>query len=118
VPAIRGAGLSRATFSNLDDLVEPAETQLVAYLCPKGHKFSVRLFAEAEMIPLTWDCACGSKARTDETAAQEVIVKKRTGSPSKTPWEQLRERRSIAELEVLLEERLAILRNRVPEEAA
>ena len=67
---------------------------------------------------MTWDCACGSKARTDETAAQEVIVKKRTGSPSKTPWEQLRERRSIAELEVLLEERLAILRNRVPEEAA
>jgi hypothetical protein len=118
VPAIRGAGLTRATFSNVDDLVEPAEAQRVSYRCPKGHQFAVRLFAEAEMIPLTWDCACGSKARTDETAAQEVMVKKRTGSPSKTPWEQLRERRSIPELEALLEERLAILRKRSPSEAA
>lgn len=111
MPAIRGAGLSRTTFSNHEEQVEPAETRQVAYLCPRSHEFHVRLFAQAEVIPVFWDCpTCGTKARTYEPAAEEIIVKKRTGSPSKTPWEQLLERRTVAELEILLQERLAVLR--------
>ena len=34
----------------------------------------------------------------------------RVGRSPKSPWQQLRERRTIAELEALLEERLGLLR--------
>jgi RNA polymerase-binding protein len=119
MPAIRGAGLSRSAYSDLQDLVEPAQTQAVTYRCPDGHVFTVRLFAEAETVPVSWDCrTCGRAARTEAAAAQEVPVPRRAGSASKTPWQQLRERRSIADLEALLEERLAVLRGTDPVEAA
>jgi hypothetical protein len=119
MPVIRGAGLSRSAYSDLQDLVEPAETQAVTYRCPDGHAFTLRLFAEAETVPVTWDCpSCGKAARTDVPAAQEIPMPRRAGSASKTPWQQLLERRSIEELEVLLEERLALLRATDPVEAA
>jgi len=99
------------SYSLTDDLVEPAEAQVLTYRCPAGHAFAVRLFAEAEVIPLRWDCrTCGAVAQTDNAAAQEMPVAGRAAATPKSPWQQLRERRSIAELETLLEERLGLLR--------
>ena len=111
MPPIRGSRMNSSAYSALDDLVEPAETQQISYVCSCGRKFSLRLFAEAETIPLSWDCpTCGGKARTEVPEAEEIPVPRRAGSPSKTPWQQLLERRSIADLEIILEERLAVLR--------
>ena len=110
----RTARTNRATYSLLDDLVEPAPTLHVTYRCPDGHTFRVRLYAEADVIPVRWACrTCGAAATTDVTDAVEVpTYERRGGAPSKTPWQQLRERRSIPELEALLDERLALLRGR------
>ena len=111
--------MSSSAYSALDDLVEPAQTQQITYVCSCGHNFSLRLFAEAETIPLSWDCpTCGAKARTETPEAQEIPVPRRAGSPSKTPWQQLLERRSIADLEIILEERLALLRATVAASSA
>jgi hypothetical protein len=99
------------SYSLTDDLVEPAKTQTLTYQCPAGHSFAIRLFAEADVIPRTWDCpTCGGAARTADAAAQDVPVVGRAPASRKTAWQQLRERRTIAELETLLDERLQLLR--------
>ena len=112
MPRVTASVAPRASFSLADDRVEPAKSQTVTYQCPAGHTFSIRLFAEAEVIPLMWDCrTCGAPAHTDAPAATEVpVTASRIGPSPKTPWQQLRQRRSIAELEALLEERLVLLR--------
>ena len=109
---IRSATSTGASFSLLDDHLEPAPTQVVTYRCPDGHAFGVRLYAEADVIPRQWECrACGAPATTSVIGAVAVPVhNRRLGPSSKTPWQQLRARRSIAELEALLDERLALLR--------
>ena len=110
MPPVTATGTPRS-YSLTDDLVEPAETRTTTYRCPAGHSFAIRLSAEAEVIPLRWDCpTCGVAAYTDNTAAREVPVAGRVVGSRKSPWQQLRERRTIAELETLLEERLALLR--------
>ena len=109
---IRSARATGAAFSLLDDLVEPAPTRQVPYRCSGGHTFHVGLAAQADVIPMRWGCrTCGADATTNLAGAVEVSVYNRRGGPSsKTPWQQLRERRSIQELEALLEERLVVLR--------
>ena len=110
MPPVTATGAPRA-YSLTDDLVEPAETQALTYHCASGHTFVVRLFAEAEVIPLAWDCRrCGAAAQTDHAGARKVATSRRAVASRKTPWQQLRERRTIAELEELLEERLQLLR--------
>jgi RNA polymerase-binding protein len=107
------------SYSLSDDRVEPAETQSLTYDCPAGHTFAIRFFAEAEVLPLRWDCpTCGKAARTDNAVAQEVPVVGRPAANPKSPWQQLRERRTIAELEALLAERLQLLRGQAATTAA
>ena len=48
--------------------------------------------------------------RTDDPASQEVPDSATLLGRTKTPWQMLLERRTIAELEVLLDERLRLLR--------
>ena len=108
---VTATGTPRSPYSLTDDLVESAETQELTYHCPAGHSFVIRLFAEAEVIPRRWDCrTCGAAAHTDNAAAQDVPVAGRVAASPKTPWQHLRERRTIAELETLLDERLQLLR--------
>ena len=118
MPYVTATGPQRS-YSLTDDLVEPAETLTMTYNCPAGHVFAIRLFAEAEVVPRRWDCTtCGAAAYTDNAAATEMPVTGRVAATPKTPWQQLRERRSIAELEALLEERLQLLRAHRSTEAA
>jgi hypothetical protein len=118
MPYVTATGPQRS-YSLTDDLVEPAETQMVAYTCPAAHGFAIRLFAEAEVVPHRWECpTCGAAAHTDHAAAGELPATGRVPAIPKTPWQQLRERRTIAELETLLEERLQLLRGQRSTEAA
>jgi hypothetical protein len=88
-----------------DENVVPSERQITTYLCPQGHKIELPFSVEAE-IPPTWECRCGGEARlTDGPAPEAKQVK-----PQRTHWDMLLERRSIPELEELLEERLTVLR--------
>jgi hypothetical protein len=88
-----------------DRHTEFAPRSLTAYDCPHGHETAVPFAAEAD-IPFTWECkVCGATAlRRDAEQPEAKAVK-----PTRTHWDMLLERRSLAELEEVLAERLAVL---------
>ncbi|MDP9800014.1 hypothetical protein J2S49_000090 [Arcanobacterium wilhelmae] len=76
------------------------------YLCPNGHRFFVTLAAEAE-APAKWECKCGQMADLVRGGGVEENKKVK---PARTHWDMILERRSLDELQVLLDERLELLR--------
>ena len=89
--ALRGTRLGATSYEN-DRNTDLAPRREVAFDCPKGHHFSIPFAAEAE-IPAIWECrVCGATAFT---AAVDLM-----------------ERRTIADLEEVLAERLAVIRER------
>jgi hypothetical protein len=89
-----------------DETSEPAQRQVASYSCPSGHRFGVPFSVEAE-VPATWECRlCGAVALRDDGAAPPTSRSK----PARSHWDMLLERRSIPELEAILEERLEMLR--------
>ncbi len=87
---------------------ELAPRQAHAFRCAQGHLFEVT-FAGDVAAPVTWECRLdGSPARlvdAPEDSAEQARARR-------THWDMLLERRSIEELEILLEERLAVVRAR------
>lgn len=83
---------------------EPAPKTSVTYVCPRGHRFVVPLCHDAER-PETWECRAHGICAPLEMSSPGAPQQGR----SRTHWDMLRERRSIAELENLLKERLAVL---------
>jgi RNA polymerase binding protein RbpA len=103
--ALRGTRLG-ATSYETDSGIDLAPRQDVEYSCPNGHKFEMPFALEAE-VPATWECrVCGAQAlRVDGVAPEE-----KQGKPSRTHWDMLLERRTVADLEEVLAERLEVLR--------
>ena len=101
---LRGSRLGSVSYES-DRHTEFAPRSLTRYDCPSGHETAVPFAAEAE-IPYTWECrVCGAAAvQRDGEAPEEKAAK-----PARTHWDMLLERRSIAELEEVLAERLAVL---------
>ncbi|PRY48612.1 RNA polymerase binding protein RbpA [Knoellia remsis] len=103
--SLRGSRLGALSMET-DENVVPSERQITTYLCPQGHKIELPFSVEAE-IPPVWECRCGEEAKLvgggPEPEAKPV-------KPARTHWDMLLERRSIPELEELLEERLTLLR--------
>ncbi|PPK94712.1 RNA polymerase binding protein RbpA [Kineococcus xinjiangensis] len=102
---LRGSRLGSASLES-ESGVEPAERQRVTYHCPHGHVVVVPMSAEAD-VPPVWECRCGAEALRDDAEMPE----KKAVRPVRTHWDMLLERRTIAELEVLLDERLRLLRS-------
>jgi rubredoxin len=102
---LRGSRLGATSYESDRD-ADLAPRQAVTFDCPEGHQFSVPFAAEAELPP-TWECrVCGATAlRVD---AQRPEPKKT--KPPRTHWDMLLERRSPADLEAILAERLEELR--------
>ncbi len=109
--ALRGTRLGATSYEN-DRNTDLAPRQEVAFECPKGHRFSVPFAAEAD-VPSKWECrVCGAAALTasgDQPTASKV-------KPPRSHWDMLMERRTIADLEEVLAERLAIIRGQRGEE--
>lgn len=103
--SMRGTRLGSSSLES-ENGVQPAARQDVTYHCPNGHVVVVPLSVEAE-IPALWECRCGAQALREDTQAPEPKAVK----PARTHWDMLLERRTTAELEELLEERLALLRS-------
>lgn len=88
---------------------EPAPRHPVIYLCPRGHQFEVTFAAEHETgveVPEEWEC------RRHGVMARNVDAPPAPAQPAKsprTPWMMLCERRTPAQLEALLDERLNYL---------
>lgn len=103
--SLRGTRLGALSMER-DEHVVPSERQLTTYKCSAGHLTELPFSIEAE-IPSTWECRCGAEAllQGGATPAEPKPVKH-----VRTHWDMLLERRSIPELEELLEERLTLLR--------
>ncbi|MGN6612615.1 MAG: RNA polymerase-binding protein RbpA [Angustibacter sp.] len=102
--SLRGTRLGAQSLES-DEGVQPAARTVAEYHCPRGHVTHIPFSVEAE-IPALWECKCGAEALRVDSERPEVKPTK----PARTHWDMLLERRSIAELEVLLDERLALLR--------
>ncbi|MGV9192964.1 RNA polymerase-binding protein RbpA [Microbacterium sp. MC2] len=82
------------------------------YVCSQCERETVLTFAADAEVPDAWECrTCGGEAlrRVGEGVAE---VDHSGDKVARTHWDMLMERRTIPELEELLEERLALLRER------
>ena len=102
---LRGSRLGAVSYEN-ERSQEPAARIRIEFDCPHGHHFGV-VFAQEADLPVTWDCtSCGETA----LAVNGVAPAPRASKPVRTHWDMLIERRTVADLETLLAERLAELR--------
>ena len=104
--ALRGMKIGANSMES-EEGVELAPRVQARYDCPNGHTILLPFAAEAE-LPAVWECRCG------EEAILRDHVKPEPTKPVKQPrthWDMLLERRTREELEVLLEERLELLRS-------
>ena len=106
--SMRGTRIGALSLEN-DLHVVPAERQALTYVCPKGHTTVVPFSTEAEDIPHTWGCRCGREAMAQGLLANMASTDVKEERYVRTHWDMLLERRSIAELEDLLAERLELL---------
>lgn len=87
--------------------VEPAPRQRIEYRCADGERVYVTFAAEAE-IPPVWVSKTGKEALLVDGERPDNSNDK----PVRTHWDMLLERRSLEELEQILQDRLNILRER------
>lgn len=100
--SLRGASIGAHSLETEEGVVF-ADRIRYQYLCPSGHEVSVAFAADAD-VPEKWECReCSAEATisTAEIPNLEQILK-----PQRTHWDMLRERRTIEEINELLEERL------------
>jgi len=102
--SMRGSRLGALSYET-DAHVALAERMVVTYECPQGHRTAVPYFVEADEIPYEWSCRCGRTAVRPDVTAPQV----KPARYVRTHWDMLLERRSIADLEELLRERLDLL---------
>lgn len=103
--ALRGTRLGTTSYES-DAGVDFAPRRMTTYLCPKGHS-TVLPFSEEAEIPYDWECStCGEPA----VLRDGVEPERKPEKPVRTHWDMLLERRSLAELEEVLAERLDVVR--------
>jgi hypothetical protein len=103
--SLRGSRLGSVSLES-EQSVEPAPRRMAHYDCPHGHVTAVPFSVEAEVPPL-WECRCGAEALLRDAQRPEA----KPTRPPRTHWDMLLERRTISELEELLQERLELLRS-------
>lgn len=101
---LRGSRMGAVSYETDRDH-DLAPRQMVKYRTDAGEIYEVP-FAEDAEIPGTWMCKNGQLGTLIEGEGTEAKPVK----PARTHWDMLRERRSIPELEDILEEQLTKLR--------
>jgi hypothetical protein len=102
---LRATGMGSKSFEN-ERTATPSPRQQLEFDCPRHRSFFI-VFSIGAELPTSWDCPiCWAPAtRSDGVQAEAKRVE-----PVRTHWDRVLERRSVAELEVLLAERLALLK--------
>lgn len=104
--AMRGTRLGFVSYE-ADRNRDLAPRQFARYRTENGGEFEVP-FADDAKIPATWLCRNGMEGTL--LHGGEPAEPKKVKVP-RTPWDMLRERRSIEELDELLKERLEIIKS-------
>lgn len=109
--SLRGIRLGAQSLQSEDGVVFHDRAQHT-YSCSTCGRDTVLTFAADAEVPDAWECrTCGAEALLrigDSTATVDHSADK----AARTHWDMLLERRTIPELEELLEERLAFVRAR------
>lgn len=102
--SMRGSRLGSTSYEVDKGLSAPR--QLTTYVCPAGHQTTLPFAAEADEIPDSWTCECGLIGTRwgRKTALQAP------GKVIRSHYDMLLERRSVKDLEMLLKERLELIR--------
>jgi hypothetical protein len=104
---MRGSRLGAVSYeTERNDNLAPR--QIARYRTDNGEEFDIPLADDAE-IPVTWGCRNGMEGRLVEGG--DLAEPKKVKVP-RTPWDMLRERRSIEQLDELLQERLELINSR------
>ncbi len=104
--SLRGSRLGATSYED-DRGVEFVARKTVSFECPEGHIVSIPFAHDAD-IPSRWQCPkCGADAPARDGESSPAKATK----PGRTHWDMLLERRSVEELEDLLQERLGLLRS-------
>ncbi|MDO5730054.1 RNA polymerase-binding protein RbpA [Corynebacterium sphenisci] len=103
---LRGSRMGAVSYETDRDH-DLAPRRMVKYRTDDGDVYEVP-FAEDAEIPGEWLCKNGQVGKLVEGEGTEPKPVK----PPRTHWDMLRERRSIEELDVLLDERIDLLRKR------
>lgn len=104
--ALRGMQIGSKSMESEDGVIF-ADRFVARYVCPDGHELQIPFAAEATP-PAQWECKCGKMADLLGDAPEDEEVK--AAKPVRTHWDMLLERRSMEELEDLLNEQLGLLR--------
>lgn len=109
--SLRGIRLGAQSLQSEDGVVFMERTQYT-YICSKCGRDTELTFAADAEAPASWECrTCGGEALLQTPEGQAEV----DHSGDKTPrshWDMLLERRTIAELEEILAERLEFVRAR------
>lgn len=109
--SLRGMRLGSQSMQS-EEGVEFSPRKKTVYRSEDGTTFEVMFSADAE-IPETWESPrSGLEGRLVGEDGELVKTETAEGKAPRTHWDMLLERRSIPELEELLEERLQYLRAR------
>ncbi|HVW80202.1 MAG TPA: RNA polymerase-binding protein RbpA [Mycobacteriales bacterium] len=101
---LRGSRLGTTSYET-DRNTDLAPRREVVYDCPSGHETRMLMASDAE-VPATWECrSCGVVASLRDGDS----VDPKAAKTVRSHWDMLLERRSIADLEDVLNERLAEL---------
>jgi len=104
---MRGSRLGAVSYeTNRNHQLAPRKT--ARYRTENGDEFDIPFADDAE-VPGNWLCRNGMEGSLIEGI--DLAEAKKVKVP-RTHWDMLRERRSIAELEELLKERLEIIKSR------
>lgn len=109
--SLRGMRLGAQSMQS-EEGVEFSPRKRTVYRTTEGTTFEVMFAADAE-IPEVWDSPrTGQEGRLVGEDGELVARSQAEGKSPRTHWDMLLERRTIPELEELLEERLQYLRSR------
>lgn len=103
--ALRGMKIGANSLES-DTGVDLAPRIEAVYDCPDGRTIVIPFAAEAD-IPAVWEAPGGGEALLRDATRPEPKPTKHV----RTHWDMLLERRTVSELEELLDERLELLRS-------
>ena len=109
--SLRGMRIGAQSLQSEDGVVF-ADRADYTYLCATCGRETVMTFSTEAELPETWECKHCGAAATLLVDSKPVEIDRSGEKVARTHWDMLLERRTRAELEELLEERLAYLRAR------